>query len=108
MHGYVLKFENFIVKDLEEAGLRFTGKDESGERMEFCELPRKEHPYYIGTQYHPEFQSRPTRTSPPFLGLILAASKRFESHFESSDYPKLKKLKHNDTHQNNVNSVQKG
>ena len=54
------------------AGLVFVGKDESGQRCEIFEL--KDHPYYVGVQYHPEFKSRPNRPSPPFLGLLRAAS----------------------------------
>jgi len=60
-----------IVDDLEAAGLRFVGKDTEGERMEILELD--DHPYFFATQYHPEFQSRPTRPSPPFIGLIEAS-----------------------------------
>ncbi len=54
------------IDDLEEAGLVFSGT--SGRRMEILELP--EHPYFFGTQFHPEFRSRPTRASPPFVGFI--------------------------------------
>jgi CTP synthase len=57
---------------LEKAGLHFVGCDESGNRMEIVEL--QDHPFYIGVQYHPEFKSRPRRPSPPFTGLILAAT----------------------------------
>jgi CTP synthase len=41
--------------------------------VEFVELPPDVHPYYVGTQAHPEFQSRPTRAHPLFSGLIKAA-----------------------------------
>jgi CTP synthase len=47
------------------------GKDETGQRCEIMEL--EDHPYYVGTQYHPEFKSRPGRPSPPFLGLLKAS-----------------------------------
>jgi len=57
------------IADLEEAGLVFSGQ--SGRRMELLELPA--HPYFLGTQFHPEFRSRPTRASPPFVGLLAAA-----------------------------------
>ncbi|KAJ9168435.1 hypothetical protein P3X46_019960 [Hevea brasiliensis] len=60
-----------MVSRLEEAGLSFTGKDETGQRMEIVELPN--HPYYIGVQFHPEFKSRPGKPSALFLGLIAAA-----------------------------------
>ena len=41
--------------------------------VEFVELPREVHPYYVGTQAHPEFLSRPTKAHPLFSGLIAAA-----------------------------------
>ena len=61
-----------IITDIEGAGLKFVGKDETGQRCEIFELD--DHPYYVGVQYHPEFKSRPGRPSPPFLGLLMAAS----------------------------------
>ena len=61
-----------LVSDLEDRGLRFVGKDESGQRMEIVEL--KGHPYFVAGQFHPEFKSRPGKPSPLFLGLILASS----------------------------------
>ncbi|XP_047308409.1 CTP synthase-like [Impatiens glandulifera] len=60
-----------MVEKLEEAGLSFTGKDESGRRMEIVELLG--HPFFIGVQFHPEFKSRPGKPSPLFLGFIAAA-----------------------------------
>ena len=62
------------VDAIHDAGLKFVGRDESGTRMEVAELPRSIHPYYVGCQYHPEFKSRPLNPSPPFHGLLLAAS----------------------------------
>jgi CTP synthase len=41
--------------------------------VEFVELPRATHPYYVATQAHPEFKSRPTRSHPLFRGLVAAA-----------------------------------
>ncbi|KAL3520424.1 hypothetical protein ACH5RR_018573 [Cinchona calisaya] len=60
-----------MVPQLEAAGLSFTGKDETGRRMEIIELPN--HPYFVGVQFHPEFKSRPGKPSAVFLGLIAAA-----------------------------------
>ncbi|XP_022640654.1 CTP synthase isoform X2 [Vigna radiata var. radiata] len=54
-----------VIGTLEEAGLQFVGKDESGKRMEILELPS--HPFYVGVQFHPEFKSRPARPSALFL-----------------------------------------
>ncbi|UPM42787.1 glutamine hydrolyzing CTP synthase [Halocatena salina] len=65
---------NYIAQ-LEENGLRFSGR--VGNRMEILELP--DHPYFLGTQFHPEFRSRPGRASPPFIGLIDAVIKQCET-----------------------------
>ena len=66
-----------MIEALEDAGLKFVGRDTEGQRMEIMELD--DHPYYFGTQYHPEFKSRPNRPSPPFLGLVQAAVDRINS-----------------------------
>ena len=69
-HRYEVNPE--LIEQIEEAGLKYVGKDDTGERCEIMEL--EEHPYFVGTQYHPEFKSRPNRPSPPYLGLLMAAS----------------------------------
>ena len=71
-HRYEVNPE--LIDQIEAAGLIYVGKDETGQRCEIMEL--KDHPYYVGTQYHPEFKSRPGKPSPPFLGLLMAASGR--------------------------------
>jgi CTP synthase len=71
-HRYEVNPE--LIEQIEAAGLIYVGKDETGQRCEIMEL--KDHPYYVGTQYHPEFKSRPGKPSPPFLGLLMAASGR--------------------------------
>jgi CTP synthase len=63
-HRYEVNPE--YIEDLEAAGMVFSGR--SGNRMEILELP--DHPYFLGTQFHPEFRSRPTRASPPFVGFL--------------------------------------
>ncbi len=60
-------------KRLEDAGLVISGVSPDGELTEFVELPRAIHPYYIATQAHPEFKSRPYAAHPLFRGLIAAA-----------------------------------
>ncbi|GAB4841590.1 CTP synthase 1 [Ancistrocladus abbreviatus] len=77
------------VAQLEKAGMLFTGKDETAERMEIVELPN--HPFYIGVQFHPEFKSRPAKPSPPFLGLIAAATGHLDTLLQPSPVTKLKK-----------------
>ncbi|KAG6415244.1 hypothetical protein SASPL_122650 [Salvia splendens] len=65
-HRYEVNPE--MVNTLEKSGLKFVGKDETGKRMEILEL--KDHPFYVGAQFHPEFKSRPGRPSPLFLGKL--------------------------------------
>ena len=61
---------------LEEGGMIFSGKSPRAEIMNILELPTSMHPYYVGTQSHPELTSRPLRTHPMFLGLVHAAMQR--------------------------------
>ncbi|KAL6515938.1 hypothetical protein OROGR_019243 [Orobanche gracilis] len=63
-----------MVSTLEQSGLKFVGKDESGKRMEILELA--DHPFYVGVQFHPEFKSGPGRPSPLFLGLFYFGGNR--------------------------------
>lgn len=58
---------------LEEAGLVLSGMLPGEDLVEFIELPREAHPYFIATQAHPEFRSRPEHAHPLFAGLIKAA-----------------------------------
>ncbi|XP_014226169.2 CTP synthase-like [Trichogramma pretiosum] len=66
------------VSDLEAAGLKFVGRDVDNIRMEIIEL--ENHDYFVATQFHPEYLSRPMAPSPPFLGLILASVKKLKSY----------------------------
>ena len=65
---------------LEEAGLSFVGRDESGARMEIVEL--EGHPFFVAAQFHPEFKSRPNKPSALFVGLVLAAAGKLQSHLD--------------------------
>ncbi|CAM9753358.1 unnamed protein product [Heterosigma akashiwo] len=76
-HRYEVNPEK--VAALQGAGLHFVGRDKHEERMEICELPRGRHPFYMGCQYHPEYQSHPLTPSPPFHGLVLAASGQLDA-----------------------------
>lgn len=71
------------VSRIEEKGLRFTGRDTRGERMQVAELPRSQHPYYVGMQAHPEFCTRPLNPSPGYLGFIAAAAGVLEEQIEN-------------------------
>ena len=72
---------NVAYKDqLREAGLRISGQSPDGELTEFVELPREVHPFYVATQAHPEFKSRPTKPHPLFAGLVKAALDHQQEH----------------------------
>ncbi|OGI64779.1 CTP synthase [Candidatus Nomurabacteria bacterium RIFCSPLOWO2_02_FULL_40_10] len=60
------------ILELEKAGLVFSGRSPDGILMEIAELPKNVHPFYLGTQFHPEFKSRPLSPHPLFLAFIKA------------------------------------
>ncbi len=62
------------IEKLEQCGLIFSGRSPDGILMEFMEIP--DHPYFVATQAHPEFKSRPMKPAPLFQGLVKAAVKR--------------------------------
>lgn len=64
------------VKKLEKKGLVFSGISPDRRLMEIVELPRKVHPFFLGTQFHPEFKSSPLQPHPLFLEFIKACKKR--------------------------------
>ncbi|MSO26996.1 MAG: CTP synthase [Candidatus Nanopelagicales bacterium] len=78
-HRHRYEVSNAYRPTLEEAGLVFSGTSPDGRLVEFVELPAEVHPYYVGTQAHPEFRSRPTRAHPLFIGLVSAALVRAEN-----------------------------
>ncbi|MBU4335913.1 MAG: CTP synthase, partial [Actinobacteria bacterium] len=75
-HRHRYEVNNSYRAALEEAGLVVSGVSPDSSLVEFIELPREVHPYYVATQAHPEFKSRPTRAHPLFAGLIGAALTR--------------------------------
>jgi len=64
------------VKQLEKGGLIFSGKSPDGTLMEIAELGRESHPFFLGTQFHPEFLARPLSPHPLFTAFIEAAKVR--------------------------------
>lgn len=75
-HRHRYEVNNLYRDKIAAAGLIFSGTSPDNHLVEFVELPRDVHPYYVGTQAHPEFRSRPTRPHPLFSGLIKAAINR--------------------------------
>jgi CTP synthase len=72
-HRHRYEVSNVYRSRLESAGLVVSGTSPDGRLVEFVELPRDVHPYFVGTQAHPELKSRPTRAHPLFRGLVQAA-----------------------------------
>jgi len=63
------------IEKVEKGGLIFSGKSEDGRLMEIVELPKNKHPFFVGTQFHPEFKSTPLSSHPLFFEFIRAAKK---------------------------------
>ncbi|MFV2197907.1 CTP synthase [Nocardiopsis sp. LOL_012] len=78
-HRHRFEVNNAYRPRLEGAGLVFSGLSPDGKLVEYVELPRETHPYFVGTQAHPELRSRPTKAHPLFRGLIAAALERRRS-----------------------------
>ena len=72
-HRHRYEVNNKYRDQIASSGLVFSGLSPDKNLVEFVELPKSVHPYYVGTQAHPEFLSRPTRPHPLFIGLIAAA-----------------------------------
>ena len=75
-HRHRYEINPAYVKPLEKAGLVFSGTSPDGVLMEIAELPRSEHPFMLGTQFHPELQARPLAPHPLFTEFLRAAISR--------------------------------
>lgn len=77
-HRHRYEVNPSFVADLEAAGLVFSGRSPDGHLMEIAELPKKKHPFFLGTQFHPEFLAHPLTPHPLFTAFIKAciASKK--------------------------------
>ena len=78
-HRHRYEVNNAYREQIEAAGLKVSGTSPDGKLVEFVELDSDLHPYYVATQAHPEFKSRPTKAHPLFAGLISAAVERRRS-----------------------------
>ena len=72
-HRHRYEVNNKYREQIEAAGVVFSGIYTKENLVEFVELPAQMHPFYVGTQAHPELRSRPTNPHPLFVGLIAAA-----------------------------------
>ena len=75
-HRHRYEVNNDYLEQVTDAGLVVSGTHPELGLVEFVELPKDVHPYYVSTQAHPEFKSRPHRAHPLFAGLVQAALER--------------------------------
>ena len=71
-HRHRYEVNPAYIKDLEAKGLVFSGRSPEGELMEIAELPKSKHPFFLGTQFHPEFLARPLTPHPLFSAFVKA------------------------------------
>ena len=69
-HRHRYEFNNHYLRNLQDAGLRITGRSEDGNLVEIIEIP--DHPWFLGCQFHPEFKSTPRLGHPLFISFIKA------------------------------------
>jgi CTP synthase len=86
-HRHRYEFNPRYRRRLEEAGLRASGASPDDRLVEFVELDRETHPFFVATQAHPEFKSRPNRPHPLFAGLVQAALARAEARMPRLPLP---------------------
>jgi CTP synthase len=86
-HRHRYEVNNSYRDQLTAGGMVISGTSPDGSLVEFVELSKADHPYYVSTQAHPEFKSRPNRAHPLFIGLVQASLERQESNrlFEVKD-----------------------
>lgn len=75
-HRHRYEVNNDYKEKLSKAGLVFSGTSPDGKLAESIELPRSVHPFFVGTQFHPEYKSRPLSPHPLFCGFVEACSSR--------------------------------
>jgi CTP synthase len=76
-HRYEVNPE--YVEQIAAKGLVFSGTSPDGRLMEICELPVSQHPFFVASQFHPEFKSSPLSPHPLFIAFVRAASKAVKS-----------------------------
>lgn len=69
-HRHRYEFNNDYKEELSDAGLVFSGTSPDGKLVEAIELPQKQHPFFVGTQFHPEYKSRPLSPHPIFKSFV--------------------------------------
>jgi CTP synthase len=86
-HRHRYEVNNHLRKHLESAGLVCSGTSPDGRLVEAVELSHRDHPFFIASQYHPEFKSRPERPAPLFREFVGAALAHAESDADAEPAP---------------------
>ena len=73
-HRHRYEANTKYLPQFEASGLKFVGRDETGTRMSIIEMDQSVHPFFIASQFHPEFLSHPEKPAPMFLGFVAAAA----------------------------------
>src|SRR5947209_8933283 len=84
-HRHRYEVNNHLRRRLEAAGLVFSGTSPDERLVEVIELPREQHPFYVASQYHPEFKSRPDRPAPLFREFVGASLQRAQQTPERAE-----------------------
>jgi CTP synthase len=79
-HRHRYEFNNVYRQQFVDHGMQFVGTSPDGVLVEIVELP--DHPWFVAVQYHPEFQSKPTKAHPLFAGFIAAGLERHISRID--------------------------
>ena len=86
-HRHRFEFNNAYKEEFEKAGMVFSGMSPDGKLVEIAEI--KDHPFMMGSQFHPEFLSRPMKPHPLFVGFVKAGKERMRrSEEQVSSYQK--------------------
>lgn len=86
-HRHRYEVNPHYTDSLIEGGMRFSGISPDRRLMEIAELPRSVHPFFLGTQFHPELQSRPLRSHPLFLAFLKASIAQKKAHVSEHSIP---------------------
>jgi CTP synthase len=90
-HRHRYEVNNHLRRRIEDAGLVIGGTSPDDQLVEAVELPASEHPFFVASQYHPEFKSRPDHPAPLFRGFVRAALDHAEAAGASSDEPLVRR-----------------
>ena len=84
-HRHRYEFNNVLRRSLESSGLLCSGETEKESLVEIIELPASKHPWFVGVQFHPEFNSNPREGHPLFIEFIRAGIMKSETELSGTE-----------------------